>query len=63
MLSNNRLKCWGKGLDGRTGLGFQTDVGLDAAQMGDALPYVDLGTNRQVPATTSQLGFLGLVLW
>jgi hypothetical protein len=45
VLDNERIKCWGANTSGRLGLGDSVARGTSASQMGDALPYVDLGTN------------------
>jgi hypothetical protein len=45
VLDNERVKCWGANSLGRLGLGDTVARGTSASQMGDALPYVDLGTN------------------
>ncbi|MBI2606671.1 MAG: hypothetical protein HYW49_11395 [Deltaproteobacteria bacterium] len=47
ILSNGRVKCWGYNSNGELGLGDTTPRGDSAAaghQMGDNLPYVNLGT-------------------
>ena len=46
---NNRVKCWGKGDDGRLGYEDLDGSGLvhrgnNPGEMGDALPFVNLGT-------------------
>lgn len=48
ILDNNELKCWGSNLEGRLGLGDTFSRGHGVNQMGDLLPYVDLGTGRTV---------------
>ena len=40
--NNSMVKCWGAGLDGRTGLGISGNYGDQSGEMGDSLPYVDL---------------------
>lgn len=55
LLDNATLKCWGgnnsSGLNyGQLGQGNTLDVGSSVGQMGDALPAIDLGTNRTVVA-------------
>ncbi|CAM9320646.1 unnamed protein product, partial [Choristocarpus tenellus] len=44
LLDNNKLKCWGENLYGTTGIAGSEDVGDDIGEMGDDLPYVDLGS-------------------
>lgn len=46
ILHDGRVKCWGYNPDGRLGLGDTRDRGVAPGDMGDALPYVDLGTGR-----------------
>lgn len=48
VLSEGRVKCWGNDSFGKLGLGGSTESprGGAAAQMGDALPYVNLGAGR-----------------
>jgi len=38
-----QVKCWGNNFDGRLGLGSTTNIGISPGQMGDSLPFVDLG--------------------
>ena len=47
ILDNGDLKCWGANARGELGLGDTTTRGTDPTQMGDALPAVNLGTNRR----------------
>jgi E3 ubiquitin-protein ligase HERC3 len=51
LLDDGHLKCWGKG--DHLGLGSKDDRGAGPGQMGDALPAVDLGTNRTAVALES----------
>ncbi len=48
ILDNDLLKCWGYNIFGQLGLGHTNDVGSQADDMGDSLPYVNLGTGRTV---------------
>jgi hypothetical protein len=43
ILDDGGLKCWGNGAFGALGLGDTEPRGDDPGEMGDALPYVDLG--------------------
>ncbi|MFL2975241.1 MAG: putative Ig domain-containing protein [Candidatus Thalassarchaeaceae archaeon] len=42
IMNNSMVKCWGTGLDGRTGLGISGATGDTEGDMGDNLPYVEL---------------------
>lgn len=53
LLENHQVKCWGDNGYGQLGVGDLDDRGLLPEQMGDALPYVDLGTDRSVKQITS----------
>jgi alpha-tubulin suppressor-like RCC1 family protein len=46
-LNNGRVKCWGDGGDGKLGYGDDENIGDDAGEMGNALAYVDLGTDAE----------------
>jgi hypothetical protein len=52
LLDNHRIKCWGANGFGALGVG---DIRLRgaAAEMGDALPFVDLGTGRTATAISA----------
>jgi alpha-tubulin suppressor-like RCC1 family protein len=45
---NNRVRCWGRNFAGQLGLGHTDDMGDSANEVGDSLPYVDLGTTERV---------------
>ncbi|PNH01536.1 hypothetical protein TSOC_012572 [Tetrabaena socialis] len=53
VLDNGALKCWGGNTYGQLGLGDTKSRGGSAADMGDALPSVDLGTGQQATAVTA----------
>lgn len=44
------LKCWGNNDEGQLGLGDVQTRGDNPGEMGDALPYVNIGTNGTVKA-------------
>ena len=52
-----QLKCWGKNDLGELGIGSETDHGGESSHMGDALPQVELGTDRTVLAVSLGEGF------
>lgn len=41
--TDGKVKCFGENFSGALGLGDDKNRGYEASQMGDALPYVDLG--------------------
>jgi len=45
-LDNDKVKCWGSNGQGQLGLGDKEYRGDGPGEMGDALPYVDLGEGR-----------------
>jgi hypothetical protein len=42
-MDQDKLKCWGLNFMGQLGLGHTRNMGDNAKEMGDDLPYVDLG--------------------
>ncbi|MEL0190435.1 MAG: hypothetical protein VW878_06390, partial [Candidatus Poseidoniales archaeon] len=42
ILNNSMVKCWGSGIDGRTGLGKSGATGDESGEMGDDLDFVEL---------------------
>lgn len=57
LLDNGRVKCWGYNTEGGLGLGDSADRGDGPGEMGDALPYVDLGTGRTAQSIAVGLNF------
>ena len=56
LLGNGRVKCWGSNGDGDLGYEDTLSRGGEAGDMGDNLPYVELGTGRTVHALVSAGG-------
>ncbi len=44
LLDNDRIKCWGENSEGELGIGDTHNRGEARNEMGDFMPYVDLGT-------------------
>ncbi len=53
ILDDGHVRCWGSRFAGELGLGNDTAHGSTANSMGDALPNVDLGTNRNAVALSA----------
>ena len=53
LLSNNTLKCFGNGADGRLGQNSQTTLGDSPSELGTALPAINLGTGRTALAVSA----------
>ncbi|XRB12361.1 EGF-like domain-containing protein [Pseudoscourfieldia marina] len=54
LLDNDKVKCWGSGSYGALGYGDNNNRGNEPNQMGDNLPYVDLGTGRTVKQISAE---------
>ncbi|HAZ11617.1 MAG: hypothetical protein A2X86_17995 [Bdellovibrionales bacterium GWA2_49_15] len=52
LLDNDKMKCWGYNGYGQLGQEHTNNLGDGPGEMGDALPYINLGTGR----TVKQLG-------
>ncbi|MEZ4270267.1 MAG: hypothetical protein R3C68_02155 [Myxococcota bacterium] len=50
ILDDTTLKCWGRNLSGRLGLGDTDNRGDAPGEMGDNLPAIDLGAGRRAVA-------------
>jgi alpha-tubulin suppressor-like RCC1 family protein len=48
LLEGGQVKCWGHNPEGELGLGDTEDRGNAPGQMGDALPFVNLGSGAKV---------------
>lgn len=45
LVEGNKVKCFGEGQSGRLGHSSRNDIGDDFGETGDAIPFVDLGTD------------------
>ncbi|MCE9669977.1 Ig-like domain-containing protein [Myxococcus stipitatus] len=50
LFPDGRVKCWGGNFVGQLGLGLTGHRGDDPGEMGDALPFVQLGTGQKATA-------------
>jgi len=62
LLSNDKLKCWGNGSSGQLGLGNNANRGNLGSSMGDALPFINLGTDRTVIDVSVGVNYVCAVL-
>jgi alpha-tubulin suppressor-like RCC1 family protein len=62
LLDNNKVKCWGSNYLGALGQGHTFNLGDQPGEMGDELPYVDLGNGRTVVDLVGGSGHLCAVL-
>ena len=53
ILDDDKLKCWGRNRYGSLGLGHTAVRGDGAGEMGDSLPYVNLGAGRTAKAVSA----------
>ncbi|MCB9569825.1 MAG: hypothetical protein H6710_21840 [Myxococcales bacterium] len=53
IVEGDKLKCWGQGTFGALGSGSSANLGDGPGEMGDALPFVDLGTGRTAVAVAT----------
>jgi hypothetical protein len=48
LFDQGKVKCWGDGSTGRLGYGSRDNIGDDPGEMGDDLPFVDLGDHVSI---------------
>jgi alpha-tubulin suppressor-like RCC1 family protein len=53
IVEGDKLKCWGQGTYGALGSGSSQSLGDEPGEMGDALPFVDLGAGRTAVAVAT----------
>jgi cysteine-rich repeat protein len=54
LLDGGSVKCWGHNAHGQLGQGHKFTIGFDPLKMGDALPVVNLGTNKTALAISAR---------
>ncbi len=57
LFNSGLIKCWGSGVYGALGYGNNSAVGLAPTDMGNNLPFVDLGGNGSVTASAISIGY------
>eukprot|EP01083_Nonionella_stella_P259754 886501_1 len=58
LFTSGNIKCWGKALKGALGYGNTNDVGGSPGDMGDSLPFVDLGLDYVGAVSEVNAGYL-----
>jgi hypothetical protein len=62
ILNNDKVKCWGMNRAGQLGLGHTRNIGSKPGEMGENLPYVDLGTVRNCVHSAIFLNFQNTIV-
>jgi alpha-tubulin suppressor-like RCC1 family protein len=57
LTTTNQIKCWGNNVYGQLGLGDTNNRGDAPGEMGDALPFVELGTSGSISQLSLGDGF------
>lgn len=60
--NNGGVKCWGLGSSGQLGSGSTANIGSTAAQVGGAIPFVNLGTGRTATALAAGINHTCAIL-
>ena len=53
LLEGGGVKCWGMGMFGMLGSGSASDIGAGLGEMGEQLPFVDLGSSARALQVTA----------
>ena len=62
ILNHGQVKCWGRNSYGQLGQGHKNDLGDEENEMGDHLPFIDLGTDLAAQAITLGSSFSCAIL-